>query len=68
MDSNHLAETLGRHDEKLDAILERVERVEMKVDYTNGRVRGLELFKARVIALGAIVLLLAPIYLPRIIG
>jgi hypothetical protein len=68
MDSNHLAETLGRHDEKLDAILERVERVEMKVDYTNGRVRGLELFKARVMALGAVVLLLAPVYLPRIIG
>jgi hypothetical protein len=68
VDSDHLAETLGRHDEKLDAILERVERVEMKVDYTNGRVRGLELFKARVMALGAVVLLLAPVYLPRIIG
>jgi hypothetical protein len=61
MDSNHLAETLGRHDEKLDAILERVERVEMKVDYTNGRVRGLELFKARAMTLVALVVLIAPI-------
>lgn len=67
MDAEH-AELLVRLDEKQDAIIERLDRVESKVDHTNGRVRGLELFKARVIAIGVVTALLAPIYLPHIVG
>jgi hypothetical protein len=67
VDPERLAETLVRHDEKLDAILERVSSVEAKVDYTNGRVRGLEIFKARVLTVVAVGVFATPILLPTIL-
>lgn len=79
MTDTELAEFLGRMDAKLDNVaksaderhetyIERFDRVEAKQDHTNGRVGGLELFKARVITVGALTGLLAPVWLPHVIG
>jgi hypothetical protein len=59
MNPEELGRTLGRIEAKL-------EDIGQKVDLTNGRVRGLELFKARVIATTAVMVLLAPVALARI--
>jgi hypothetical protein len=79
MTDAELAEFLGRLDEKLDnadrraderhnTYIERFDRVEEKQDHTNGRVRGLEMFKARVITVGTLTALLAPVWVPHVTG
>jgi hypothetical protein len=67
MNDEELARALGRIEQKVDDHGLALERVETKVDHTNGRVRGLELFKARVYAVGAVVILLLPVYLPHLL-
>jgi hypothetical protein len=59
MTPEEFGRTLGRIETKLDDVAQ-------KVDTTNGRVRGLELFKARVYAVSAVVVLLAPVALARV--
>ena len=61
MTPEEFGRTLGRIEEKLDGQGEVVARLETKVDYTNGRVRGLEIFKARAMTLVAIVVLVGPV-------
>lgn len=48
--------------------VERLERIEQKVDSTNGRVKGLEMFRGQVKAIVAIGLLITPFVLDRIFG
>jgi len=64
MTPEELGRTLGRIEEKLDSQGEVVERLETKVDYTNGRVRALEMWKARALGVAAAAVFAAPIVLP----